>query len=188
MARKLIDKPKVKEDFEKALTKFKEQKSLDPQKKVRDIIASDDVKEILLDILDQSFMSPTQKAYIKGVLIERLPERKVIKQIFGYDPGYHVEEHKLAMQRSKAVKEYMDIIKMIYINVVPVAQMTELEVMLSPYTKAETKLKAAKDIQDRAGLTKDGEDTKTKLPVTLIINMPGANPTQINNEEVINTP
>ena len=180
---KLIDKPEVKNDYDKALELIKQQKALEPTKSLKAIIATDDVKEILLDILQNSFMSPVQKAYLKGIFIDKLPEKKVIKAVFGRDLGYQADAIRLGITNSKAVKEYMELIKLMYINVVPVAQMKEVEIMLNPFVKPETQLKAAKDIQDRAGLGQD--DTKTALPVTVIINMPGANPTQVNTEEVI---
>lgn len=178
---KLAEKPKVKEDFEKALALINEKKLANRDVSIKKIVANDDIKAMLLDILELSYISPSQKAFLKATFIEGVPENKAIKRIFGRDLGYQAEAIKLGIMQSAAVKEYMDIIKSLYIRIAPVAQLKEVEIMLNPFTKSETALKAAKDIQDRAGVGTDGQ--KSQLPVTVVIQLPGANPTQVNIKE-----
>ena len=181
MRTKLSEKPEVKEDFEKALALIAEKQLAHRDVSIKKIVANDDIRAILLDVLELSYMSPAQKAYLKATFIEGIPEKTALKRVLGRDPGAKVEELKLGLLQSNAVKEYTEIIKSLYIRIAPVAQLKEVEIMLDPFTKKETALKAAKDLQDRAGI---GADSKQpQLPVSVIINMPGANPIQ-NNVEV----
>ena len=137
---------------------------------LKDIVANDDISALIGNILDLSGMTTAQKAFFKAIFLEKKDQRQALKKAIGTDPGYQTEVFREGLMRHKAVKEFMEMMKLFYIRVAPIAQLKEVELLLTSKDD-DTVLKAAKDIQDRANLGAEGQ--KASLPVQVIINMPG---------------
>jgi len=114
-------------------------------------------------------MSDSQKSYIKAIYIEQKSEQQAIRKVLGFDPGYAKGAFKIGLLKNPAVKEFLDVIKLFYIQIAPVAQLKEVDLMLTA-RDPEVQLRAAKDIQDRAHL--GPESDKAALPVTVVLNLP----------------
>jgi hypothetical protein len=78
---------------------------------------------------------------------------------------------------------FVNIMKQLYLRLSPLALVRQTEIMLSKNTPVETALKAAQDIQNRAGLQAGAHSQSNSLPVTVVIKMPNKadkNLTQVN--------
>jgi len=138
---------------------------------LKELIATKEMKEALEEILNLSRLAPAQKAFLKAVIIDRLSQRKALQKAFGRDLGYEQELISRALFSDPAVKEVIAAIRQIYLQVVPIAILKEIDIMLDPKNDPEIQLRAAQDIQNRAGLTEQGGG-RGSLPVTVIINAP----------------
>lgn len=148
---------------------------------IRSLLSSPAIQAAMDDILETSSMTENQKIYLREVFFKRSPKKKAIKKAFGRDLGYQEEAIVTGMMNHPEVKEFVNMVKLFYVQVSPIAAVSEVEVLLNPKTSQETKLAAANSIQKKAGIFEEAEGAKD-LPVNLVINMPGSNPTQVNNE------
>jgi len=84
--------------------------------------------------------------------------------------------------KQEDIKNFLDLIRQIYVQIVPLAVVKEVDLLLDPNTSDDVKLRAAQDIQNRAGIS---EETTPNLPVKLVINAPqeGNQAVQVNIEE-----
>jgi len=146
-------------------------------KSVRDIVRTPELKEILVDLLGMSNMAEPQKAFLKALFIDGMTQHEAIQEAFGRDLGYAEEPTARAIRQQKSIQEFVGIIKRIYVQLVPVAILKEVDIMLDPVADKELQLRAAQDIQDRAGIGTTGP--ANKLPVTVIINPPPGTPTAV---------
>ena len=148
---------------------------------IRSLLSSKAIQDAMEDILETSNMTENQKIYLREVFFKRSPKKKAIKKAFGRDLGYQEEAIVTGMMNHPEVREFVNMVKLFYVQVSPIAAVSEVEVLLNPKTSQETKLAAANSIQKKAGIFEEAEGAKD-LPVNLVINMPGSNPTQVNNE------
>jgi len=186
MARtKLLQKPAVKLQLDHAVEIAKDKQSVNPSlKDVRELLAIKEVSTILENILDTSSLSEPIKNYLKEVFIERKTPKKAINKVFGRDLGYQEEALKEGIMHSPAVKDFLEVVKLFYVRVAPIAAVREVEILLTG--KDKEALTAAKGIKQSAGLIEEPQKG-SQLPVNITINMPGSpKPEPVIEGETVN--
>lgn len=141
---------------------------------IRGLLASPEISNAMTDILEMSNLSTVQKKFLKMVFIEKVPKKKAIARSFGRDLGYQEEAITQGIMNHTAVKEFLDMVKMFYVKVSPIAALKEVEILMSDDTPADVKLKAAASISSKAGIG-ERADAARDLPVNIQINMPTVN-------------
>jgi len=180
MKNKLTENPEVQIKIDNAVVIAEKKKKTKPTlNSVRELLSIKEVSTIFEDILATSSISEPFKKYLKGVFIDKKSRRIAIQSAFGRDIAYKEEKISEGIMNNPAVKDFLELIKLFYIRVAPVAALKEVELMMSNNPKVA--LEAAKDIRAAAGIG-DSPDKGSDLPVRVIINMGGANPTQVINE------
>lgn len=83
------------------------------------------------------------------------------------------------MVKQDDIKNFLELIRQIYVQIVPLAVVKEVDLLLDPNTSDDVRLRAAQDIQNRAGIS---EESTSNLPVKLVINAPqeGNQAVQVN--------
>ena len=169
---RLLERVENQERLNKAVSIANTMKEQTPSTTtIKELLRNEDIRSVMEDILETSRMTEPMKAYIRGVFIERKTKKQAIQKAFGRDLGYQEEAITGSIMESAPVKEFVDMIKMFYVRVAPIAALKEVEVMLDPHTDAENKLKAARQIKEGAGIGTDGGKGQ-QLPVRIVINMP----------------
>lgn len=140
------------------------------------LLKSPGIANAMIDILESSSMSESQKEFIRLVFVERMSKAKAVEEVFGKAAVPTKELISMGILNQPAVKEFLELIKLFYIEASPLAALTELKVMLDEKTEAKDKLAAAKQIKSTAGLAEDSEQVRKALPVQININMPGQVP------------
>lgn len=178
MAKKqnLLQNPEVQIKLDKAVEIVNEKKAHDPTlTDVRNFLGLKEVGSILESILETSSLQKPMKDYLKAVFIQRLPKKRALTKVFGRDLGYQEEALTDGIMHNAAVKEFLEIIKLFYVRVAPIAAVKEVEILLTG--KHKDALAAAKAIKQGAGIIEESSKPPA-LPVSVIIQMPGSNPTQ----------
>lgn len=170
---RLEQKPALAAAMEKAAAAAQELRLKDPKMTdLRAVMKSKDMQQAFNEMIEFSAMSEPLKKYVRGVLIEKKTKRKALQKAFGRDLGYQEEALSAAIMNNPSVKDFVDLVKEFHKRMAPVAAMKEVEIMFDPKVDAKTRLDAAKDIQNRAGVVDQSNARSTVLPVTVQINMP----------------
>jgi hypothetical protein len=127
-----------------------------------------DIKSVLLDLLDRSHLNTVQKNFVRLVFIEhRIPGKK-LEEKFKDDPKIKRTKLLPYLYGNLDMGENWDPQKEMYLQFIPIAILQEIILLLSSKNK-EVVLTVAKDMQDRVS---EVNQTKSKLPVNMIINLP----------------
>ena len=147
--------------------------------KLKQLLATKEMKEAVGDLIETSSLNRIQKKYLKYLLVDNLSKTKAFQKATGLEEGFDTFVLGEEIVKQEDIKNFLDLIRQIYVQIVPLAVVKEVDLLLSPKTSDDVKLRAAQDIQNRAGIS---EDTTSNLPVKLIINAPqgGDQAVQIN--------
>lgn len=180
VANKLLSNPHIKQNLQKAEETAKSLQRENPSlTSIRNLMKSEELRDIMDDILDLSNISKPQKKYLKAVFLEKKSKKKAIKEAFGRDLGYQEEAIAQGIMDHPAVQEFVELVKLFYVKVAPVAALKEVEMMLDPKTDDKVRAGVIKSIKATAGVGGDSVD-KGDLPVRIVINMPQQHNTQVN--------
>jgi len=144
------------------------------------------MKEAVTDLIETSSLNKIQKKYLKYLLVEGLRPDQAFSKTTGLHSKFkeNFDNVVLGQQlvKQEDIKNFLDLIRQIYVQIVPLAVVKEVDLLLDPNTSDDVKLRAAQDIQNRAGIS---EETTPNLPVKLVINAPqeGNQAVQVNIEE-----
>jgi hypothetical protein len=129
----------------------------------------------MVAIIDTSNMNEAYKKFIKMVFIDGIDKESALTKVSNalgerLDPVAKNETINSILQHPE-VKDFLEMLKLWYVQVAPVAALTEIDIMLNLATPADVRLKASQSVLKRAGLG-DEEDKKGQLPVQVNILMP----------------
>jgi hypothetical protein len=175
---KLQNNPQAMQAFNRAVegAKSQTQETKPSIKEMRNLLASPEISSAMMDILQASSLSKPQRIFLEEVFIKRKTRKIAISKAFGRDLGYQEDAVAVGILNHPEVKDFLDMIKLFYIQVAPIAALKEVEIMIDERTSTSDALKAAKQISDKAGLaTEEGEGKH--LPVNIQINIPAQNQT-----------
>ncbi|MGB9832845.1 MAG: hypothetical protein ACPLPP_05015 [Caldisericum exile] len=143
------------------------------------------MKEAVADLIEFSSLNKVQKKYLKFLLVDGLDKQLALSKATGLAPSFNTMVLGEEIVKQDDIKSFLDLIRSIYVQIVPLAVVKEVDLMLSPNTSDDVKLRAAQDIQNRAGVTETA--TSQNLPVKLVINPPTGEKTnqliQVNIEK-----
>lgn len=185
-----IDKdPRAKQALEQAVAIGLNSTDRTNIRDVRGLLASPGIRDCMEDILNTSSMSEPMKVYIRELFFEKKSQKKAIAKAFGTDLGYQEEIITAGVMNHVEVKRFLEMIKLFYVQVSPIASLKEVEILLKPTTTDDNRLKAIESIHKKAGLLGDSSSSKKELPVQLVINMPKSDAPATNAVQVnVNTP
>lgn len=180
---RLLQNPHIKTTFNDAISTAKNLQRGDPtMTDVRKLLRTKQMSAILESMIELSPLPEPQRIFLKEVFIKKTPRQKAIKKAIGTQHGYDEEKLVESLVKHPVVKEFVDLVKLMYIQVAPIAALKEVEMILNPTTKQEVRLDAIKDVQNRAGIRSDSDTKSEELPVQVIINMPTAHSAPINTQ------
>jgi len=178
---KLIDNPTVQVALNKVADLAKQKKKERSLTSIRQLLTNPEIQDLLEEILVASTLKEEYKTYLRSVFIKRKAHDKAIKDAFGKDLGYQEDIIVAALRDNQVVKEFLDIIKGLYIQFTPVASLKEFEMILNPNTQDKVKLAAIQDVKETAGMY--GSQTRSgDLPVRITINVPVTQAVQVNEK------
>jgi len=169
----LLENPKVKESLRDAMI---EAQKIGVTQLKKGLLNKPTIANAMTDILEASSMQESAKEFIRLVFVERISKAKAVEEVFGKNAVPNKDLISMGVLNQPAVKEFLELIKLFYIEVSPLAALTEVGVLMDENTGAKEKLQAAKQIKATAGLTEEEEGGKKQLPVQITINMPGSVP------------
>lgn len=178
---KLTDNPQIKVALDKVQVLAAEKKQERSLTSIRQILTSPEIQDLLEEILTSSPLKEEYKVYLRSIFIKRKSQEKAIKEAFGKDLGYREEQIVTALRDNAVVKEFLDIIKSLYIQFTPVASLKEFEMILNPQTQDKVRLAAIQDVKETAGIGA-GTGKSSDLPVNITINIPVQQNVQVNEE------
>jgi hypothetical protein len=142
------------------------------------------MKEAVTDLIETSSLNKAQKKYLKYLLVDGLRPDQAFSKTTGLHPKFQEKNFDnvvLGQQLVKQddIKNFLELIRQIYVQIVPLAVVKEVDLLLDPNTSDDVRLRAAQDIQNRAGIS---EESTSNLPVKLVINAPqeGNQAVQVN--------
>ena len=178
---KLTDNPTVAVALDKVATLAEQKKKERSLTSIRQLLTNPEIQDLLEEILVASTLKEEYKTYLRSVFIKRKSHDKAIKDAFGKDLGYQEDIIVAALRDNQVVKEFLDIIKGLYIQFTPVASLKEFEMILNPNTQDKVKLAAIQDVKETAGMYA-GQARSGDLPVRITINVPVQQNVQVNTE------
>lgn len=169
--------PKAEEAFQRAIESAKNlPKEEKPTiKDTKSLLQTPAIGEAMLDILEASRMSEPQKRFLEEVFIHGNTRKGALAKAFNRNLKGQEDAVATGILNHPDVQEFLDTVRLFYVEVAPFAALKETEILLSPNSSAKDKLQAAKQIKSTAGI---GEEVEKKghLPVNITINMPNSEP------------
>lgn len=132
-------------------------------------------------MIETSSLNRVQKKYLKFLLVDGLSKKEALSKATGLSDNFDTLILGEEIVKQDDIKHFLDLIRQIYVQIVPLAVVKEVDLMLNPNTSDDVKLRAAQDIQNRAGISE--APSVSKLPVNLVINPPqgeGKQAVQVN--------
>ena len=145
------------------------------------LLFSPEVRQAINELIEASDMGEGSKEFFRKMFSSSNEKRKFVKAILG-DKGSVTSLFAEKMFSNEDFNRFITLMKQLYLRLSPLALIRQTEIMLSKNTPVDTALKAAQDIQNRAGLQAGAASQSNNLPVTVVIKMPKAdkNLTQVN--------
>jgi len=143
------------------------------------------MKEAVNELIETSSLNKVQKKYLKFLLVEGLSKPKALSKATGLSSSFDTTILGEEIVKQDDIKSFLDLIRNIYVQIVPFAVVKEVDLMLDPKVSDDVKLRAAQDIQNRAGISE--APNTNRLPVNLVINPPqgeGKQAVQVNIGEI----
>ena len=172
----LKENPKAVAALDEAITSSLFEKASRPSiTGIKKLLGSKETKDAMLQIIDLSSMNEAYKKFLRLVFIEGVGKESALNKISPalgkeFDPVAKNATINNILQHPE-VKDFLEMLKLWYVQVAPVAALTEVDIMLSLTTPADVKLKAAQSVLKRGGMG-DDEGKKDTLPVMVNIIMP----------------
>lgn len=185
---RLAQQPEVQEKVQEAIELAKKRKddkafrSLESGEGMRAALRDPDVRKVLEDILESSTIIPEpQKEYIRNYFYHGWNLKQAFEITRGRAPTSDAEARRegKSIMESPPVKEFLEVIRMFYVGVLPITATKKMEMLFDPTTKGGVKLEIIKDIEEKAGVT--GQQKAVALPYNVTINVPVQQNTQVNN-------
>lgn len=172
--------PEAEEAFNRAIESAK---NLPPEEKpsikdARSLLTTPTVSAAMMDILEASRMTEPQKEFLKEVFLEGNTRKAAIRKAFNRNLKGQEDAVATGILNHPDVREFLDTIKLFYVQVAPMAAMVETGVLLDERATNKDKLQAARQITSKAGIGEEGEQ-RGHLPVNITINMPNSEPRTI---------
>jgi hypothetical protein len=181
------DNPEAQKAFERAVEEGKKANDNKPTiKDTKSLLATPAISEAMMDILETSRLTEPQKTFLREVFINRSTRKDAVQTAFNRNLKGQEDAVATGILNHPDVQEFLDMVRMFYVQVAPVAALKEVEVMLDPRSTNKDKLTAAKQISAKGGVTEIQEE-KGNLPVNITVNMPSQEPRtviEMSNDEV----
>jgi len=136
-------------------------------------------------LIETSSLNRVQKKYLSFLLVDGLSKKEALSKATGLSDNFDTLILGEEIVKQDDIKNFLDLIRQIYVQIVPLAVVKEVDLMLNPNTSDDVKLRAAQDIQNRAGISE--APNANRLPVNLVINPPqgeGKQAVQVNIAEI----
>jgi len=145
------------------------------------LLFSPEVRQAVEELIEASDMNQGSKEFFRKMFSSSHEKKRFVRAILG-DERSVTSLFAERMFTNEDFNRFVNIMKQLYLRLSPLALVRQTEIMLSKNTPVETALKAAQDIQNRAGLQAGANSQSNNLPVTVVIKMPKAdkNLTQVN--------
>ena len=146
------------------------------------LLFSPEVRQAIEELIEASDMNQGSKEFFKKMFSSSYEKKRFVRAILG-DERSVTSLFAEKMFTNEDFNRFVNIMKQLYLRLSPLALVRQTEIMLSKNTPVETALKAAQDIQNRAGLQAGAHSQSNSLPVTVVIKMPNKadkNLTQVN--------
>lgn len=165
--------PEVQEALQKGYDKVQKLAEIKPvrMQTIKSIMRHKEIVEVVEELLEVSYLSETQRSFMHSLFVERLGRTQAAQKALGKKLGPQKDLIAQGMLNDKQVREFVEMIQGFYQQLVPLAAIKETEVLLDEHTKPETRLLAAKQIKESAGIGVQGQGAAA-LPVSITINIP----------------
>lgn len=177
------DNPKVSEAIERTTQTIQARKYQSGITSLKQLLDTPELKGLMQEMLRLSNLTEPQKKYLGALFFEKKSSRRAIQDALGRDVGYAVEPIRNAWNNLPEIKEFIGIIRNIYLKFTPVASMKEFQMIFDPLVDPKVKLEAIKDIKSTAGIGEE-QSKSTELPVHINLNFNKVEAPVIEGKEV----